>query len=167
MNVGSSTEDTEFLIRHSMLKGYQALSLLTPPLYTLFTLFRRGRQGFAINHLLRATWIGGGIGAAAGGGLAWARLRSQSTESLRDRRVRLMYNTTQIRTDDHSTIGSVLFAVLTPALFWKRARVVHLILGGAGIGSGVGVVMHLARSVSEGQEVKPEGIVEVLKNNQD
>ena len=89
MTVGS---DTEFLIRHSMLKGYQALSLLTPPLYTLFTLYRHGRPGFTINRLLRATWIGGGIGTAAGGGLAWTRLRSQTPESLQDRRTRLAYN---------------------------------------------------------------------------
>jgi hypothetical protein len=142
MNINSSTEDTEFLIRHSMLKGYQALSLLTPPLYTVITLYRRGHQGFVVNRMLRATWIAGGVGTTVGGGLAWGKLRSQTPESLQDRRVRLMYNVrcvqlvcrsthatalenTQIHTDDHSTIGSILFAVLTPALLWRRAHIIN------------------------------------------
>ena len=92
MSVSSPAEDTEFLIRHAMLKGYQAFSLFTPPLYTIITLYRRGRQGFSVNRLLRATWIGGGVGTTVAGGLAWSRLRSQTAESLQDRRVRLMYN---------------------------------------------------------------------------
>ena len=96
MSVSSPAKDTEFLIRHSMFKGYQALSLLTPPLYTIITLCRRGRQGFTVNRLLRATWIGGGAGTAVGGGLAWGRLRSQTPESLQDRRMRLMYNVRRI-----------------------------------------------------------------------
>lgn len=92
MSGSSPEEDTEFLIRHSMLKGYQAFSLLTPPLYTIITLYRRGRQGFTVNRLLRATWMSGGVGTVVGGGIAWGKLRSQTPESLHDRRVRLMYN---------------------------------------------------------------------------
>ncbi|KAF8522100.1 hypothetical protein BU17DRAFT_44979 [Hysterangium stoloniferum] len=159
----NAAADKEFVIRHSMLKGYQAFSLLTPPLYTAVTLFRRGRQGFAINRMLRATWVGGGIGTAIGGAMAWARLRSQLPESIHDRRIRLLYNVSQIRTDDHSTIGSILFAVLTPALLWNRASAMNLILGGAGIGSGVGVLVHVARSFSEGEDLKPEGMIEEVK----
>lgn len=33
--------------------------------------------------------------------------------------------TTTIRAEDHSTIGALLFALLTPAIFWKRAGTVH------------------------------------------
>jgi hypothetical protein len=33
--------------------------------------------------------------------------------------------TSSMRADDHSTIGAILFAVLTPAAFWNRARLVH------------------------------------------
>lgn len=36
-----------------------------------------------------------------------------------------LLKTASIRADDHSTIGAILFAVLTPALFWNRARMVH------------------------------------------
>ena len=37
-----------------------------------------------------------------------------------------------------------------------------VILGGAGLGSGVGVLVHLGRSASEGSQVKPEGMVDAL-----
>jgi len=84
--------DMEFVIRHSMTKGYQAFSILAPPVYTVITLARRGRGGFSINRMLRATWISGGVGVGLGGAVAYMRLKSQPPESLRDRRLRLMYN---------------------------------------------------------------------------
>lgn len=55
--------DTEYLVRRSMTKGYQLLSLLTPPIYTAIILGRHGRGAFFINRLLRATWVGGAVGA--------------------------------------------------------------------------------------------------------
>jgi hypothetical protein len=42
-----------------------------------------------------------------------------------------------------------------------------VILGGAGIGSGVGVLVHLGRSAQEGREIKPEGMIDVLENKHD
>ena len=33
--------------------------------------------------------------------------------------------TSSIRADDHSTIGGIIFAVITPALFWKRANSIN------------------------------------------
>jgi hypothetical protein len=33
--------------------------------------------------------------------------------------------TASLRADDHATIGGILFAVLTPAIFWKRASTVN------------------------------------------
>ena len=37
--------------------------------------------------------------------------------------------TASLRADDHSTIGGILFAVLTPALFWKRANAINCTYG--------------------------------------
>lgn len=54
--------DTEFLVRRGMTKGYQVLSLLTPPLYTAIALSRYGKAHFSVNRLLRATWVGGSVG---------------------------------------------------------------------------------------------------------
>lgn len=57
----------------------------------------------------------------------------------------------------------ILGATLTPALFWKRARAVHLILGGAALGSGVGILTHLYRSYTEGEDIKPEGMRDIAE----
>jgi hypothetical protein len=54
--------DTEFLVRKFMTKGYEYLSLLTPPIYAAFVLSRHGRSHFSLNRLLRATWVGGAAG---------------------------------------------------------------------------------------------------------
>lgn len=54
--------DVEFFVRRGMTKGYQLLSLLTPPVYTVFALTRYGRSHISVNRLLRATWIGGSAG---------------------------------------------------------------------------------------------------------
>lgn len=54
--------DVEFLVRRGMTKGYQLMSLLTPPLYATFALSRYGRAQFSVNRLLRATWVGGVAG---------------------------------------------------------------------------------------------------------
>jgi hypothetical protein len=37
----------------------------------------------------------------------------------------LFLQTDALRADDHATIGALLFAVLTPAIFWKRAAAIH------------------------------------------
>ena len=54
--------DIEFFVRRGMTKGYQAMSLVTPPLYTIFVLTRRGRGAWHLSRFLRATWIGGAVG---------------------------------------------------------------------------------------------------------
>ncbi|KAI0933853.1 hypothetical protein AcV5_005889 [Taiwanofungus camphoratus] len=140
--------DTEFLVRRGMTKGYQVLSLLTPPLYTAIALSRYGKAHFSVNRLLRATWVGGSVGVAGGGTFEYVRSAYSNPENVRIRRIRAAYNTSSIRADDHSTIGGILFAVLTPAIMWKRASTVNLILGGAGLGSAIGLLAHHARTVS-------------------
>ncbi|KIJ17076.1 hypothetical protein PAXINDRAFT_9932 [Paxillus involutus ATCC 200175] len=140
--------DTQFLVRRSMTKGYELLSLLTPPAYIAFILARKGRAHFSVNRFLRATWVGGAVGCAAGGGLEYVRCANSSETTIGSRHLRSAYDAASLRADDHSTIGSLLFAVLTPALLWKRANVVNLILGGAGIGSSIGVLTHYTRSLT-------------------
>lgn len=54
--------DIEFFVRRGMTKGYQLLSLLTPPLYAVFAVTRYGRSHLNVNRLLRATWMGGSLG---------------------------------------------------------------------------------------------------------
>jgi len=157
--VVAKAADREYLIRRSMTKGYQYLSLLSPPLYTFITWTRRTGAAWTVNKLLRATWIGGAIGIAEAGAFEFLRTMHESEESLQVRRLRAAYNISSIRADDHSTIGAVLGAVLTPALLWKRGRSVHLFLGGAGIGAGAGLLAHWGRTFTEGGPPKTESPV--------
>ncbi|KAI0031815.1 hypothetical protein K488DRAFT_51237 [Vararia minispora EC-137] len=163
--------DTEFLVRKSMTKGYQLFSALVPPAYTGFVLLRRPRGHFSINRLLRATWVGGGVGAslflsqnwiATGGAYGYARSVSSSPDALRMRRLRAAYDADSLRADDHATIGALLFAVLTPAVLWKRATTIHLILGGAGLGAAVGLTTHTVRHIT-GDPAPPTPLPEIIK----
>ncbi|KAI0797749.1 hypothetical protein C8Q75DRAFT_862003 [Abortiporus biennis] len=140
--------DTEFFVRRGMTKGYQLLSLAAPPVYVAFTISRYGRSHINVNRLLRATWVGGAIGVAGGGAFEYVRSAYSNPENVRTRRIQVTYDTASIRADDHSTIGAILFAVFTPALFWKRANSINLILGGAGIGSAVGLLAHYGRTIT-------------------
>ncbi|KAF5372904.1 hypothetical protein D9758_001728 [Tetrapyrgos nigripes] len=141
-------QDVEYLARKASNTGYQILSLLTPPAYTAFVLTRRGRHAFSINGMLRSTWVGGVGGALGGAGIAYARYSSFDPAAVQAKRIQIAYDTGRVRAEDHSTIGAILFGVLTPALLWKRAKLVHLILGGAGLGSSVGILTHYVRSLS-------------------
>jgi len=58
--------DTKFLLHQSMKTGYQAFSILTPPVYTACVLLTRGRA-WSLNRFLRATWIGGLTGTLLSG----------------------------------------------------------------------------------------------------
>ncbi|KAH9901136.1 hypothetical protein C8Q73DRAFT_786534 [Cubamyces lactineus] len=140
--------DIEFFVRKGMTKGYQLLSLLTPPAYAVFAMTRYGRSHLSVNRVLRATWVGGTVGIVGGGAFEYARSAYSNPEKVRIRRIHATYDTSSIRADDHSTIGGILFAVLTPALLWKRAASINLILGGAGIGSAVGLLAHHTRTVT-------------------
>ncbi|KAE9407081.1 hypothetical protein BT96DRAFT_851076 [Gymnopus androsaceus JB14] len=140
--------DTEYLVRKGSNYGYRIFSILSFPAYTAYILARRGRASFSLNGLLQSTWIGGFVGAAGGGGIAFARYNFTNPEQVRVKRMETAYDTGQIRAEDHATIGGVLFAVLTPAVLWNRARIINLILGGAGLGSSVGMLTHWTRSVS-------------------
>ncbi|THH33903.1 hypothetical protein EUX98_g300 [Antrodiella citrinella] len=112
--------DTEFFVRRGMTKGYQAMSILALPIYLTFTISRFGRSHITVNRILRATWVSG---AAGGGGFEYLRSAYSNPEHVRSRRIVAAYNMNSVRADDHATIGSLLFAVLAPALFWKRANV--------------------------------------------
>ncbi|PIL23767.1 hypothetical protein GSI_13517 [Ganoderma sinense ZZ0214-1] len=140
--------DIEYFVRRGMTKGYQLASLLTPVVYTVFATTRYGRSHINVNRLLRATWMGGSFGIVGGGAFEYARSAYSNPEKVRIRRFRTAYDTSSLRADDHSTIGGILFAVITPALFWKRANSLNLILGGAGIGSAIGLIAHHARTVT-------------------
>ncbi|KAL0947322.1 hypothetical protein HGRIS_013441 [Hohenbuehelia grisea] len=135
--MGSLT-DTEYLVRKGIFTGHRWLSFVTPPLYIAFVLARRGPMALSMNNTLRATWVGGGTGAAVGAGFEYARSAFSNEDVVRMRRFNAAHNAAVIRAEDHSTICALIFSMFFPAFFWNQARLVHLILGGAGIGSAIG-----------------------------
>ncbi|CAE6414808.1 unnamed protein product [Rhizoctonia solani] len=139
--------DSEYILRQYSSRGYQTLSFVAPIAYTGYAL-TRGRP-WSIRQTLRATWFGGISGAVAGAGLGWSWATSSSPERVHKARAKMAYDSSLLRLNDHSTIGALLGAMLAPALFLKRARAFDLILGGAGIGSSAGVMVHWWRSMTE------------------
>ncbi|KAG2366816.1 hypothetical protein BDR07DRAFT_1395196 [Suillus spraguei] len=138
----------EILIRRGMTKGYEVFSILTPLAYATFVLVRKGKGHFTVNRFLRATWVGGAVGCSGGGALEYIRSSRASDATVGNWRLQHSYDTASLRADDHSTIGAILFAVLTPAILWKRASTVNLVLGGAGIGSAIGLLTHYGRTAT-------------------
>jgi hypothetical protein len=149
--------DTQYLVRRSMTKGYQLFSILTPPVYIGLSLYRKGRGHITVNRLLRATWLGGVAGISSGGAFEYVRSSNSTSETLRSRRIRAAIDRASHRADDHATIGALLFAVLTPAIFWKHGAAIHLVFGGAGLGTAAGYFTHIARSASG--DVPPTPVV--------
>ncbi len=99
--------DTQYLVRRSMTKGYQLFTILTPPIYIGFHLFRKRSSHITINRLLRATWLGGvagmclrsfqhpiyilhhvHTGIGGGGAVEYVRSANSGLETLRSRRIR-------------------------------------------------------------------------------
>ena len=138
------------------------------------------RRPFSVNKLLRATWLGGLGGTVAGAGVGWVQYTGVPPQRLSDARTKLAYDVgfillalvglhtdlslgwqrDEIRMDDHATVGAILLAVLTPAVFYGRTRLVHSILGGASIGAGGGMLAHYWRSYQEGPRptIKPHPV---------
>ncbi|CAE6475881.1 unnamed protein product [Rhizoctonia solani] len=139
--------DSEYILRQYSTRGYQTFSFIAPIAYTGYTLVRR--RPWSIQQTLRATWLGGLGGAVAGAGTGWAWATSSSPERVHKARVKMAYDHSLLRLNDHSTIGMLLGTLLTPAIFLKRARTLDLLLGGAGIGSSAGVIAHWSRALTE------------------
>jgi len=153
--------DTNYLVRQAMNTGYQWSSLFAPPAYIAFIIARKGRGNLSLNRFLRATWVGGITGATISGGAAYIRYVYSSEQTVRAKRVETAYDVDKVRRNDHSTIGGVLAAVITPAILWKHANIVHLILGGAGLGSAVGLLTHYGRTISGDPPAKVEVVVPI------
>ncbi|KAJ7582561.1 hypothetical protein C8J56DRAFT_1167647 [Mycena floridula] len=143
-----SNPDVEFLVKDAISGGYRVASLLVPPVYTGLILARRGPGSLYVNRVLRATWIGGSIGAASFGALAHARYSTTREDLVRERRLKTEQAGLQLASSgvpprlDFMLTGGFIGAALTATIFWRRAHVVNLLLGGAGLGCDLGVITH-------------------------
>ncbi|BEI81707.1 hypothetical protein CcaverHIS002_0208670 [Cutaneotrichosporon cavernicola] len=141
---------------HAALKVAQAASMLFPPAYVGLCLVRR--RPMSVSRAMRGAELSVLGGAAVGWGVGYARLRDQSEEAIEDRVYRLKHNASQVRADDYSAIGAFMGMLVVPAIFLKRASIFSLAAGGASLGLGAGVWVHIFKSLTEGSELKPEGM---------
>ncbi|KAI3628942.1 hypothetical protein CBS9595_000014 [Malassezia furfur] len=128
-------EDQSYLIAFRSLLGAQVASVAATPTYFVHAI-RKG--SFRLRGLARiAVPL---IGAVIGGAGGWIE-GSQLSPAVLARRVSdSRLDVARARRDDYQLIGSVVGALTLPALFLRRVGLVTGMLGGAGLGSAVGVL---------------------------
>lgn len=144
--MNSVKRDAQVLARNAFFTGCQFSSLLAPPIYTAFVFARRGRAFISVNCLLRATWMSTLGGGAAYAGLAHVWNLTHEEKQLRENSMQALYDKNLVIRNDHVTVGAALMAVLTPAIFWRRAHPINLVLGGSALGNGIGLLTYHSRS---------------------
>lgn len=58
--------------------------------------------------------------------------------------------TQQVRVDDYTKVGALLGALITTTVFYKRARLINNLAGGAALGIAGGVLTHVAQLAQSG-----------------
>ncbi|SCZ96348.1 BZ3500_MvSof-1268-A1-R1_Chr8-2g10133 [Microbotryum saponariae] len=155
------SNDYSAVMRHCGHKGYQMFAVIAPPLFLLTSLRKRSfSPRIYLRNVGLTTFVGGtALGVAAGAG----RMSGLDAEQINDRAVRILSNGSQTRVDDYGIIGGVLGALGTTTIFLKRAPMIWTVTGGAALGVAGGIIFHLAKSMQEGEHVKPEAMLEEAK----
>ncbi|KAI3623097.1 hypothetical protein CBS14141_003880 [Malassezia furfur] len=126
-------EDQSYLIAFRSLLGAQVASVAATPTYLVHAL-RKGSS--RDSHSIAVPLIGAVLGGAGG----WVE-GSQLSPAVLARRVSdSRLDVVRARRDDYQLIGSVVGALTLPALFLRRVGLITGMLGGAGLGSAVGVL---------------------------
>jgi hypothetical protein len=68
----------------------------------------------------------------------------------------------QVRVDDYSKVGALLGALITTTIFYKRARLINNLAGGAALGIGGGVLTHMFQLFKDGGSAAVEAEVKSL-----
>jgi len=127
--------------------------------YVALLVFSKRPRVFSVERLLNVSTVTGVASAGAGGAVAYSRNALSDAATLRERRTKLIYDASQRREDDFGTIGAVLGACLVPAVFWTRAGLLDLTLGGGTLGYGGGYLTHHLQTFlgnSAGKAAAPE-----------
>ncbi|EST08357.1 hypothetical protein PSEUBRA_002114 [Kalmanozyma brasiliensis GHG001] len=143
-------EDSAYYIGRYTVQGLQYGCLAATPLYLVSAI--RGR-GFSLRGLARANWLIPSVGAAAGSVAGYAATSQLSHPDLSARTSGLRLNSNRVRQDDLHLIGSVLGALVLPALFLSRVGLINGLLGGAGLGGAAGLVTHQVQRLGKGEDV--------------
>ncbi|KAJ7632240.1 hypothetical protein FB45DRAFT_911899 [Roridomyces roridus] len=136
--------DSPYIVARTMKSSFGLGALCGLPLYAAIALKRRV---FSVERLLNVSTLSG-IGASAAGGVAaYSQNRLSDPSTLRQRRMELVYSANQRREDDFGTIGAILGLVLFPAVFYTRAGLLDLTLGGGSLGYAGGYFTHRVQNL--------------------
>ncbi|ODN74513.1 hypothetical protein L202_06889 [Cryptococcus amylolentus CBS 6039] len=138
------------LILHSSLTSAQLFAFLAPPAFLVSSLALK-RTSFSIRGLMRYSASGAALGAVAGAGVGGARAGSASDLEVNAKLGQMSLDETLVRRNDYATIGAALSALLTPAIFLKRAPLPALVLGGASVGLGLGAAGYYIEGATKGE----------------
>ncbi|TYJ57327.1 hypothetical protein B9479_001866 [Cryptococcus floricola] len=144
------------LILHSSLTSAQLFAFLAPPAFLVSSLALK-RTSFSIRGLMRYSASGAALGAVAGAGVGGARAGSASDLEVNAKLGQMAsfgkssLDETSVRRNDYATIGAALSALLTPAIFLKRAPLPALVLGGASVGLGLGAAGYYIEGATKGE----------------
>ncbi|TKY88207.1 hypothetical protein EX895_002917 [Sporisorium graminicola] len=143
-------EDSAYYIGRYTIQGLQYGCLAATPLYLVQV--ARGR-GFSLRGLARYNWLTPLAGATAGSVAGYAAASQLDHPSLAARTSGLRLDAQRVRQDDLHLIGSVLGALVLPALFLSRTGLINGLLGGAGLGGAAGLLTHHVQRLSKGGDV--------------
>lgn len=138
-------EDSAYYVGRYGVQGLQYGCLAATPLY--FVQVLRG-CGFSLRGLARYNWLVPAVGAGVGSAAGYAQASSSDTSVLATKARSWRLDAQRVRQDDLHLIGSVLGALILPALFLRRTGLINGLLGGAGLGGAAGVITHYAQSMT-------------------
>jgi hypothetical protein len=134
--------------------GLQMASLAATPIYALSAI-RKGQ--FSIRQLVRYNWVIPALGAGAGAGSALTVTSRESAAATASRTIDMRMSKKTVRQDDLQLVGSVVGALLVPAIFLRRAGLINGLLGGAGLGSAGGIITHYIQDGGSVEDLKKKG----------
>ncbi|KAJ7756829.1 hypothetical protein DFH07DRAFT_820102 [Mycena maculata] len=140
------TSDSAYITARSMKSSFGLGAALGVPLYVTLLISSKRARKFSIERLLNVSTLSGIGVSGVGGAVAYSRNALSDAATLKQRRVELVYSASQRREDDFGTIGAILGLILVPAVFYARAGLLDLTLGGGTLGYGSGFLTHHVQS---------------------
>lgn len=114
MPIPQAEGEKSYMLQRWSLNGFQLATLAATPIYALSAI-RRGQ--FSIRQLVRYNWVVPILGAATGGASAFSITSRESAAATASRTIEMRLSKKTVRRDDRQIIGSVVGALLVPALF--------------------------------------------------
>ncbi|KAJ7184199.1 hypothetical protein C8R46DRAFT_1063253 [Mycena filopes] len=133
--------DSAYITARVMKSSFGMGALIGIPAYAAMLVLKRPRV-FSVERLLNVSTVSSLAAAGAGGAVTYGTNRLSDAAALKERRVQLAYSVSARREDDYGTIGALLLMVILPAVFWTRAGLLDLTLGGGSLGYGTGLLTH-------------------------